>query len=137
MRGKVTGISQELVELIERGGAHCTYRTTDFLALSPKNLSRNFRLKETIGISYDLQRIWLGDTVHPVNLARGRSREYRCPPSRPAVNAGSLAAVSQPRVPMLPQYGGILKNRRVGLQPRRCSQVVLFRLHRYLPQQQA
>ena len=65
-----------------------------------------------------LQRIWLGDTVHPVNLARGRSREYLCPPSRPAVNAGSLAAVSQPRVPMLPQYGGILKNRRVGLQPR-------------------
>jgi len=56
MRGKVTGISQELVELIERGGAHCTYRTTDFLALSPNNLSRNFRLKETIGISYDLQR---------------------------------------------------------------------------------
>jgi ElaB/YqjD/DUF883 family membrane-anchored ribosome-binding protein len=56
MRGKVTGISQELVELIERGGAHCTYRTTDFLALSPNNLSRNFRLRETIGISYDLQR---------------------------------------------------------------------------------
>ncbi|MDH3994344.1 MAG: mechanosensitive ion channel [Gammaproteobacteria bacterium] len=56
MRGKVTGISQELVELIERGGAHCTYRTADFLVLSPNNLSRNFRLKETIGISYDLQR---------------------------------------------------------------------------------
>jgi small-conductance mechanosensitive channel len=56
MRGKVTGISQELVELIERGGTHCTYRTADFLALSPNNLSRNFRLRETIGISYDLQR---------------------------------------------------------------------------------
>jgi hypothetical protein len=55
MRGKVAGISLELVELIERGGAHRTYRTTDFLGLSPINLSRSFRLKETIGISYDLQ----------------------------------------------------------------------------------
>ena len=56
MRGKVAGISLELVELIERGGAHRTYRTADFLGLSPINLSRSFRLKETIGISYDLQR---------------------------------------------------------------------------------
>ena len=56
MRGKVTGISQELVEMIERGGAHRTYLTADFLGLSPKNLSRSFRLKETIGISYNLQR---------------------------------------------------------------------------------
>jgi hypothetical protein len=56
MRGKVSGISQELVELIQRGGAHRTYQTADFLGLSPTNLSRNFRLKETIGISYDLQR---------------------------------------------------------------------------------
>ena len=56
MRGKVAGISQELVELIERGGAHRTYMTGDFLGLSPMNLSRSFRLKETIGISYNLQR---------------------------------------------------------------------------------
>jgi len=56
MRGKVAGISQELVELIERGGAHRTYLTADFLGLSPNNLSRSFRLKETIGISYSLQR---------------------------------------------------------------------------------
>ena len=56
MRGKVTGISQELVQLIERGGAHRTYQTADFLALSPLNLSNNFRLKETIGITYNLQQ---------------------------------------------------------------------------------
>jgi small-conductance mechanosensitive channel len=56
MRGKVTGISQELVQLVARGGAHRTYQTADFLSLSPLNLSRNFRLKETIGISYNLQR---------------------------------------------------------------------------------
>ena len=56
MRGKVLGITQELVELVARGGAHRTYRTADFLSLSPLNLSRNFRLKETIGISYNLQK---------------------------------------------------------------------------------
>ena len=56
MRGKVTGISQELVELIERGGAHRTYQTMDFLALSPLNLTTNFRVKETIGITYSLQK---------------------------------------------------------------------------------
>ncbi|HUT40372.1 MAG TPA: hypothetical protein VM011_03450 [Gammaproteobacteria bacterium] len=56
MRGKVVGITQELVELVARGGAHRTYQTGDFLSLSPLNLSRNFRLKETIGISYNLQK---------------------------------------------------------------------------------
>ena len=56
MRGKVTGITQELVQLIERGGAHRTYQTADFLALSPVNLSTNFRIKETIGITYNLQQ---------------------------------------------------------------------------------
>jgi len=56
MNGKVTGITQELVELVALGGAHRTYKTADFLALSPLNLSRNFRLKETIGISYGHQQ---------------------------------------------------------------------------------
>jgi len=55
-RGKVTGISQELVQLIQRGGAHRTYQTADFLAQSPLNLSTNFRIKETIGITYNLQQ---------------------------------------------------------------------------------
>ncbi|MCB1856944.1 MAG: hypothetical protein KDI63_01650 [Gammaproteobacteria bacterium] len=55
VRGKVIGISHEFVELIERGGARKTYLTQDFLGQSPRNLSVNFRLKETIGISYDLQ----------------------------------------------------------------------------------
>jgi len=56
MYGKVTGISQELVELIPLGGSHRTYPTMDFLALSPTNLSTNFRLSETIGITYSLQK---------------------------------------------------------------------------------
>lgn len=52
VRGKVVGLSLEFVELAERGGAHKTYLLPDFLALSPRNLSTNFRLKSTIGISY-------------------------------------------------------------------------------------
>lgn len=55
VRGKVIGISVEMVKLVQRGGAHKTYLTPEFLALSPTNLAANFRLKETIGISYDLQ----------------------------------------------------------------------------------
>ena len=55
-RGKVTGISLEMVQIIERGGTRKTYQTGDFLASSPRNLSTNFRLKETFGISYNLQQ---------------------------------------------------------------------------------
>jgi hypothetical protein len=55
IRAKVTGISHEMVQLVERGGAQLTYQTADFLAASPRNLSTNFRLKETLGISYSLQ----------------------------------------------------------------------------------
>lgn len=55
VRGKVIGMSSELIKLVQRGGAHITYTTSNFLALSPQNLSVNFRIKETIGISYDLQ----------------------------------------------------------------------------------
>jgi hypothetical protein len=56
VRGKVIGISPELVQLVERGGAQLTYQTGDFLAKSPRNLATNFRIKETIGVSYQLQR---------------------------------------------------------------------------------
>ena len=56
VRGKVIGISPELVQLVERGGSQLTYQTADFLAKSPRNLGTNFRIKEIIGISYKLQR---------------------------------------------------------------------------------
>ncbi|MGB5298421.1 MAG: hypothetical protein WBN48_06785 [Thiogranum sp.] len=56
VRGKVIGISHELVQLVERGGAQLTYQTSDFLAKSPRNLVTNFRIKETLGISYSLQK---------------------------------------------------------------------------------
>lgn len=56
IRGHVTSISHEMVQLVQRGGARKTYQTSDFLALSPLNLSMNFRLKIPFGISYDLQK---------------------------------------------------------------------------------
>lgn len=56
MYGKVVEISEELVELVALGGAHRSYPTADFLSQSPLNLSRNFRISETIGISYNLQK---------------------------------------------------------------------------------
>lgn len=55
VRGKVVGISAELVQITQRGGTRRTYPLSDFLAAAPLNLSTNFRLKETIGISYNLQ----------------------------------------------------------------------------------
>jgi hypothetical protein len=55
-RGKVSGISPEFVQLVQRGGTTVTLPTGDFLAASPRNLSTNFRLKETVGISYRLQK---------------------------------------------------------------------------------
>ncbi len=55
VRGKVTGIAPEMVQLIERGGAKYTYQISEFLANSPRNLSTNFRIKEVLGISYGLQ----------------------------------------------------------------------------------
>ena len=56
VRGKVIGISPEMVQLEQRGGAIMTYLTGDFLAASPRNLATNFRLKEILGISYSLQK---------------------------------------------------------------------------------
>lgn len=55
-RGRVIGLSQELVQLVARGGAHKSYTMEAFLDAAPLNLATNFRIKESIGISYDLQR---------------------------------------------------------------------------------
>jgi len=55
-RGKVIGISLELVELIVRGGGRSTYTLENFLSASPHNLSLNFRIKEILGISYNNQK---------------------------------------------------------------------------------
>lgn len=55
VHAKVVGISVEMVELVERGGAHTTYLMQDFLNLAPLNISQNFRIRETFGISYKLR----------------------------------------------------------------------------------
>ncbi len=55
-RGGVTHLSHETVELVLRGGAKKTYQTADFLAMSPLNLSVNFRLKVPFGIGYGHQQ---------------------------------------------------------------------------------
>jgi hypothetical protein len=56
LRGKVTGISIEFIQIIQRGGALNTYTMSNFLSLSPKNLSKSFRIQETLGISYIHQK---------------------------------------------------------------------------------
>ena len=67
LRAKVTGISPEMVQLIERGGTRVTYLMSDFLAQTPHNLATNFRIKEVLGISYTLQKESTGsipETLH-------------------------------------------------------------------------
>ncbi|PIE63278.1 MAG: hypothetical protein CSA25_01145 [Desulfobacter postgatei] len=51
-RGGVVHLSHETVELVLRGGSRKTYLTSDFLAMTPLNLSVNFRLKVPFGIGY-------------------------------------------------------------------------------------
>ncbi len=79
VRGKVIGISCEFVKLVQRGGPQKTYRTSDFLSCSPLNLSVNFRIKETIGISYDLQAIsttTVLDILHETITRRAAEEDY-------------------------------------------------------------
>jgi hypothetical protein len=79
VRGKVIGISPELVQLVERGGAVLTYQTGDFLAKSPRNLATNFRIKEIIGISYGLQKestTAIPETLHGYIHRRAEQEGY-------------------------------------------------------------
>ena len=79
VRGKVIGISHELVQLVERGGAQLTYQTSDFLAASPRNLATNFRIKETLGISYSLQKdstVSIPDTLQRYIQQRAEEEGY-------------------------------------------------------------
>lgn len=79
VRGKVIGISPELVQLVERGGAQLTYQTSDFLAKSPRNLATNFRIKEFLGISYKLQSkstTSIPQTLHDYILERAGQEGY-------------------------------------------------------------
>ena len=56
--GKVLRQTPEYVELIQLGGSRKTYRTLDFLALAPENLSHTqFRISSFFGIDYKHQKI--------------------------------------------------------------------------------
>lgn len=79
VRAKVTGISPELVQLVERGGAQLTYQTSDFLSKSPRNLATNFRIKETLGISYKHQKectTSIPETLHAYIQQRAEREGY-------------------------------------------------------------
>ena len=54
---KVVSCTHELVEVVEMGGRRIVYRTGDFLAATPINLSSGFSLSILFGLSYDLQPI--------------------------------------------------------------------------------
>ena len=54
--GKVVGISLEFIELIDHAGGRKTFIVSDFLSLSPLNLSTGFMILDTIGISYRHQK---------------------------------------------------------------------------------
>ncbi len=54
-QAKVVSLSHEQVELVELGGTHVIYQTAAFLAAAPANLSRNFSIRVTFGLSYALQ----------------------------------------------------------------------------------
>ncbi|WP_299876753.1 mechanosensitive ion channel [uncultured Cocleimonas sp.] len=68
LRGKVIGISLELVQLIQRGGAVSTYQMDTFLSLSPLNMSKSFRVKETFGVSYKHQKESTTDIVQKLKF---------------------------------------------------------------------
>lgn len=67
--GRVVQQSPDWVTVIQLGGARKVYQTAEFLALSPRNLSRNFRVGVTFGIDYMHQAICT-DTVPPIFQAR-------------------------------------------------------------------
>lgn len=54
--GKVVGVSLEFIELVDIGGGHRVFIISDFLALSPLNLSTDFKIVNTLGISYRHQK---------------------------------------------------------------------------------
>jgi predicted nucleic acid-binding Zn-ribbon protein len=55
--GKVVVQTPEIVELELKGGAFKTYRTVDYLAQSPTNLSSGFRIWITFGLDYSHQAV--------------------------------------------------------------------------------
>ena len=57
MFGRVVLQTPDWVEMVLLGGSRKTYTVLDFVALSPENLSRNFRVRSVFGIDYEHQAI--------------------------------------------------------------------------------
>ena len=55
--GRVVLQTPDWVEMVLLGGSRKTYTVQDFVALSPENLSRNFRVQSVFGIDYEHQGI--------------------------------------------------------------------------------
>jgi len=53
--GEIVSQTPEMVQLVSRGGSRITYPTQDFLGLSPKNISKGFRINIAFGLDYSLQ----------------------------------------------------------------------------------
>jgi small-conductance mechanosensitive channel len=54
--GRVLGVSFEFIELEDLGGGQKLYRVSDFLGLTPLNISTDFRIVQKFGISYRHQK---------------------------------------------------------------------------------
>ena len=50
--GRVVVQTPDYVQLVPNGGSYKTYLTPEFLKRNPRNLSHNFRIQSTFGISY-------------------------------------------------------------------------------------
>lgn len=60
-KGCVSYQTPSIVQLVELGGSQIVYQTPDFLALTPRNLSTNFRILSTFGVDYKHQAICTTD----------------------------------------------------------------------------
>jgi len=55
--GRVIMQTPDWVEMVLLGGSRKTYTASDFVALNPENLSRNFRIRGLFGVDYSHQAI--------------------------------------------------------------------------------
>lgn len=71
--GKVVTQTPEYVQVVRLGGARETYLTPDFLALTPVNLAKSFRVRGTFGIDYAHQAIATNEVadIFKAKLAAG------------------------------------------------------------------
>jgi hypothetical protein len=72
---KVVSCTHEQVEVVEMGGRRIVYRTGDFLAATPINLSSGFNISVVFGLSYDLQPIITSEVLAKLETFLQRKME--------------------------------------------------------------